>query len=352
MLCRVLSRFVSKTAPRNEIGANVESMTRDTQVDSPREGASRRAVTTGAAWLLPVVAVGAPAVAHAATPCSPSTNFQGLQVGTSPSKINFYDVNNNITNTATLTYSSNGQGGDSTPGNTGEVSQVTGPPSWNYIELQLVQSLNAGDWVEITLTFASPVTGLSFMIHDIDKSRSTNGNVHWVDEVIVSPGGFSYTPGTAIVGAGTSGSPFTSNTWGDLPIATGQGSVRVTYAGSVSSVTIRYRAGQNGSASSQHVGLGDLSYSVCLPPTVRAQNLQRSLSATETAQPLPPGFERSLTAPYRGELTFIAGVDSGPDGTTNPDEDGAASADENGSGQTEAESEGSAQADSGPISDQ
>lgn len=245
-------------------------------------GLKRRTMIKAAAWAAPALMIAAPAPAFAAASvCSPSTNLQGLKVGSSPSSIPFYDVNGTATGvTASLSYTSSGQGGDNTPGNTGKVAQTTSTPSWKYIELQMVSNLNKGDYVEITLTFNQPVTGLSFIVHDIDKVSG-----QWVDEVIInSPSGYTHSGGSAITGTGTSGNPFTSNVWGDLPIATGQGSVRVTYADPVQTVKIRYRAGANGNASSQHVGLGDLSYNTCVTPTGKAGRVLNAQPGQQTSE--------------------------------------------------------------------
>lgn len=256
-------------------------------------GVSRRTLVKGAAWAVPVIALAAPVPAFAASRCSPSTNFDGLAVGTSPTVISFYDVQGQPTGvTASLGWTSGGQGGDNTPGNTGQVLQTTQAPQFKFIEIQMVSSLNQGDYVELTLTFNQAVSGLSFKIIDIDKSVGP-GNVAWVDNVQIVTGGYTYALGSNIQGAGTQANPFNAINWGDTPIVSGQGDVRITYPGSVSQVVVRYVAAQNGNAQSQHVGLGNLSYDICAPVTTQ-RSAQRSAIA--------PQLQASVTT---GEPTFV-----------------------------------------------
>jgi hypothetical protein len=228
----------------------------------PSSGVSRRTLVKTAAWTVPVIAFAAPVPAMAASPCTPSTNFDGLEVGSRPSSIIFYNSQAQPTGvSATLAWSSFGQGGnDQTPGDTGLVEQTD--QGWNYLEAEMLQQLTAGDWVQLDLTIiGGPVTGLSFIVHDIDKEQG-----QWTDNIVVSPAGYTFQLGGNIQGNGTAGSPFNPIAFGDTPISSGLGDVRVTYPGSVSSLSIRYLAGATGNSSNQHVGIGDFSYNVCLPP--------------------------------------------------------------------------------------
>lgn len=222
---------------------------------------SRRTLVKGAAWAVPVIAFAGPVPAFAASPCTPSTNFDGLAVGSRPTSIIFYNAQNQPTGvTATLAWSSNGQGGDPTPGDTGLVEQTA--QGWNYLESEMISPLNAGDWVQLNITIVGgPVSGLSFIVHDIDKVQGA-----WTDNVIVTPAGFTFALGGNIQGAGTGGNPFNPINFGDTPISSGLGDVRVTYPGPVSALSIRYQAGATGNSQNQHVGIGDFSYNVCLPP--------------------------------------------------------------------------------------
>ncbi|MGB4135203.1 MAG: hypothetical protein WA971_01480, partial [Microbacterium sp.] len=59
-------------------------------------------------------------------------------------------------------------------------------------------------------------------------------------------------------------------------------------------------AGLTGYSSSQHVGVGDLSYSICTTP----QPSFRRSAAPESLAELPEGFDADLTSPYFGELSL------------------------------------------------
>jgi hypothetical protein len=225
---------------------------------------SRRAIAAGAAWAVPVIAVGAaaPALAASHDPCVPTTNFDSLVVGSKPSQVIFLPS----MVVATLGWDSTGNNGDTTPGNTGRVAATSTTPSWKYIEIEQLSPLQVGDTVTLTISLSQPVDGLSFIIHDIDST--TNG---WRDEVEVLTAGFTYQLGPGLQGNGTAANRFRPNSVGDYPINSGQGDVRLTWAGTVSQVQIRYRAGITGNSGNQHIGLGNLSYKACVFPQAGKQ---------------------------------------------------------------------------------
>jgi len=249
---------------------------------SPAEsGVDRRTILKGAAWSVPAIAFAVPVPAYAAspTPCTPSTVFDNLQPGSAPKSIVFQPS----LVTASLTYTSSGQGGDSTPGDTGKVAATSTNPSWNYIELEMVSQLNAGDYVELTIALSEPVTGLSLVLHDIDQTAGG-----WRDTVQVMTTGFTYILGGNLQGAGTQANPFRPINNGDTPIDSGLGDVRITWPGTLSVVKIRYIAGITGNSSNQHIGLGDLSYEACLPSTgvtARSRSVARTLVPTSEGEP-------------------------------------------------------------------
>lgn len=246
-------------------------------------GVSRRTLVKAAAWAAPAIAIAVPVPAYAAspTPCTPSTVFDNLKPGTSPKSIVFQPS----MVTATLTYASSGQGNDSTPGDTGKVAATSTNPSWNYIELEMVSKLDKGDYVELTITLSEPVTGLSFVLHDIDQTKDG-----WRDTVQVMTGGFTYVLGGNIQGAGTQQQPFRPINNGDTPINSGLGDVRLTWPNPVQVVKIRYIAGIKGDSANQHIGLGDLSYEACLPGGGTHHGPSaRSLAATRYQVPTSAG---------------------------------------------------------------
>lgn len=245
------------------------------------KGVSRRTLVKAAAWTVPVIAVAVPAPAYAASesPCTPTTSFDSLKPGTSPSSITFLPSGV----TATLAYSSSGQGGDNTPGDTGQVAATNTDPSWNYIELEMVSRLSEGDYVQLTITLSEPVEGLSFVLHDIDMTSSG-----WRDTVRVMTGGYTFDLGGNLQGSGTNGNRFRPINNGDTPIDSGLGDVRLTWPGAVSAVQIRYIAGINGNSGNQHIGLGDLSYDACvvLPAgTMSARSTPRVPVPLSTGEP-------------------------------------------------------------------
>lgn len=229
---------------------------------APTSGISRRTLVKGAAWAVPAIAIAAPAPAFAASGCTPTTSFDDLRVGASPSTIVFLPSGV----TAGLKYASNSQGNDSTPGGTGQVAQTSTNPSWKYIEIEMVEQLTVGEWVTMTITLSQAVSGLSFILHDIDKVSG-----QWEDRVEILTPGFTFQLGNNVQGAGTAANPFNPISWGDTPIDSGRGDVRLTWAGSVQQVVIKYIAGITGNSGNQHIGLGNLSYSACLPNARQAR---------------------------------------------------------------------------------
>ena len=92
--------------------------------------------------------------------------------------------------TATIAYASTGNGGDNTPGGTGQVAATDTSPPWNYIEVEMLDQLSVGDTVDGDHhAVAQAVTNLSFRIHDIDKTV----RVGWDDLVIVNTAGLHLT---------------------------------------------------------------------------------------------------------------------------------------------------------------
>ncbi|MEJ1089332.1 hypothetical protein WDU99_13505 [Microbacterium sp. Mu-80] len=239
-----------------------------------KQGISRRTVAKAMAWSAPAIAVAA-TVPVAAASCVQTTSFDDLRPGTRPSTLTF--LPSQVTATVTRRRK-NGQVGY---GASGEVARTTTNPAWSYIEMQMSGRVDRNDWVELTFHLSEPVEGLSFIIHDIDKSN-------WIDTAYVSPAGFTASRGSNITGAGTSSNPFQPIAWGDTPINEGAGRVRVTWPGTVQTVTVRYVAGQN-SSSNQHIGIGDLSYEACLPRT-------KSSAASPQARSLMPSGRLAIDA--------------------------------------------------------
>ncbi|MGA4670187.1 hypothetical protein ACPCG0_10410 [Propionibacteriaceae bacterium Y1923] len=223
-----------------------------------RTGVTRRRLVQGAAWSVPAVAFAGTAPAFAVSPCTPTVDFDQMRPGTRPTTITFLPSGM----TATLAFSRSWSGGGATGGmgDTGLVAATNTNPSWNYVEMEMTGDRSGGSYITMTLTFPSAVEGLSFVLHDIDRTSS------WHDTVQVMTPGFTYVRGSNIQGTGTWNDRFRPITTGDTPISSGQGDLRLTWPGLVTQVQIRYVAGQRLTAANQHIGLGDISYNDCVMP--------------------------------------------------------------------------------------
>ena len=217
-------------------------------------GISRRTLARGTAWTAPIVIVGVAAPTYAASgPCltgqsSPATRTTPISTLTFPPSAV----------TGSVTFSSTGAAGnDQTPGDTGEVHTVPFSPAWNYIKLHHPQGMTQGDTITMTLLLSQPVTNLSLTITDIDKIVGD-----WIDEVVVTPPGFTAVKAANVIGSGTAGDPFRSSVNGGISSAAGD--VRLTWAGPLTQVQITYRAADadNESGIGQHVGVGKIGF-VC-----------------------------------------------------------------------------------------
>ena len=140
---------------------------------------SRRTLVKAAAWTVPVIAFAAPVPAMAASPCTPSTNFDGLEVGSRPTEHHLLqraEPADRCDRDARLELQRAGRRLDAGRHRASWSRRTQG---WNYLESEMLSPLTAGDWVQLDLTIVGgPVTGLSFIVHDIDKVQGA-----WTDNV-------------------------------------------------------------------------------------------------------------------------------------------------------------------------
>jgi hypothetical protein len=244
---------------------------------------TRRTVTQGAAWTVPVAIVGVGAPAYAASGCVVQTSFDNLTVGQMPGVLTFLPSSV----TATIAYSSTGNGGDPTPGDTGEVARTSTTPAWNYIEIEMLSPLVKDDSVTVTITLSEPVSNLGFRIHDIDNDTNDSGGVAWKDRVVVDTPGFGYARGSRLTGIGTSTDPFRNTEFEDQAIDSGLNFVDLTWAGPIQVVSFTYKAGGDGSSGNQHIGLGNISFTDCVAAS------KSSLPASSTRRSLVAGASGS-----------------------------------------------------------
>ena len=139
----------------------------------------------------------------------------------------------------------------------------------------MTDPLNAGDYIDVTITLSQAVTNLSFRIHDIDKTGSTQ-QYGWNDEVWVQTAGFTAVKGTNVIGTGTDADAFRNNVFGDQAIDSGLNHVDLKWAGSLSQVKFRYRARNSGNSGNQHIGIGNISFSDCVANPTSAPASRRS----------------------------------------------------------------------------
>jgi hypothetical protein len=225
---------------------------------------TRRTVARGIAWSAPLAAVSVAAPAYASSiPCQVTTVLDSLTPGQPVGVLTF------LPSTVTATIAFANGAGSGQMGDTGEVAQTSTLPPWNYIEVEMTDPLNAGDYIDVTITLSQAVTNLSFRIHDIDKTGSQQ-QYGWNDEVWVQTAGFTFVRGTNVIGAGTDADAFRNNVFGDQAIDSGLNHVDLKWAGSVSQVKFRYRARNSGDSGNQHIGIGNISFSDCVAnPTKR-----------------------------------------------------------------------------------
>ena len=219
---------------------------------------TRRTVTRGVAWSAPLAAISVAAPAFASSiPCQVTTVLDNLTPGQPVGVLKFLPSSV----TATIAFG-NGAGSGQT-GGTGTVAVTTTTPSWNYIEVEMTDPLNAGDYIDVTITLSAAVTNLSFRIHDIDKTGSPQ-QYGWNDEVWVQTPGFTAVKGANVIGTGTDADAFRNNVFGDQAIDSGLNHVDLKWAGSLSQVKFRYRARNSGNSGNQHIGIGNISFSDCV----------------------------------------------------------------------------------------
>ena len=222
---------------------------------SDRVSPSRRSVVRGAAWSVPVVAVAATAPAFAASPCTNRTALLPVSWSSSYSTTQQTgSIAGSPVVNVTAGYTSTLLGGGAL--NAQNLTPTSVAATRDSISLvnnsPTTLSLNAeGNFQTVTFTFARDVYGLTFSIDDIDRVA---GSYH--DHVFLSgaPETPTVTLGSAVTGAGTSGSPWrTTASSGDN--ATSQ-TVTVTYPNGMvpmTSLTLRFYSTLAPVASAQHV---------------------------------------------------------------------------------------------------
>lgn len=209
--------------------------------------ASRRTLVRGAAWSVPVVAMGATAPAYAASCGTTETlRWSNYTDGTVFSSAQFG------ANRITIT-----QSGDLGPDSGKVIHQPEGGfnPTLRFYPANGV----SGSSLRVTGAFNRPVSNLSFAILDIDNGVNGNGSFAWRDRVIVETTPFAASLGSRLQGAGTAANPYSNNQNTALANTSPNGNATLRWAGPLSSVSFLYY--QVGSPTgTPHTGLSDISF--------------------------------------------------------------------------------------------
>ncbi len=238
---------------------------------TPSSAYTRRTVTRGAAWTVPlvVVSVAAPAFAASPSPCTSPASFR-LDWGTTPY------TKNTTTNVGTATVSTTGGAlpvvvtltsvitgtvnrhtenltWQSSPSNLGGLGAAERGLALSHTDI----SSGRGNRQTVTIEFSRAVTGLSFTMVDIDSDNRAGSNDFW-DQVELS-GTRNAVTATHVTGAGTLASPWhyddNDTSLGDTST---QGIVTVTYPGAVSTITLDYWSSARGG--NQWILLSDFTF--------------------------------------------------------------------------------------------
>jgi hypothetical protein len=249
---------------------------------------SRRTLMAGTAWAVPTVVVAAAAPAMASSACVPTsvtTDWASSAYHWSSQKLATYTGTNGNNITLTTVEYGDERVGDPTT-NPPTVTNLTIHPGSStlgsavWIEMTEVNPDGTakktgrqgiiGNRIEVTVTFDTAVTGLTFSLGDIDQSND------FTDAVALSAVGGTLSgtkvDSTYLIGSGTTGSPWTptlanGTVSGALSDASNRGNVTVTSTGSITSFTIIYwnrHTADGTDTTRQRIYLGNLTYTQCV----------------------------------------------------------------------------------------
>jgi hypothetical protein len=218
----------------------------------------RRAVTRGAAWSVPVVAVAmaAPASANTSGACtSGKLDWDQLANGDQTGKVLVPLGGTGVTVTITTT-------GDNGAANNGQVTATTtGGQSKVMRFYDLNNKTNTSQ--QVTITFSKPVRNVSFSLLDVDSQTGSFGSQAYEDLVTIVTAGWSGTKHANIVGDGTPAHPYRAKN-ADSPVAgsSPDSNVDLGFAGPLTSISFIY--GQDGKVNGDpFIGISDISFQYC-----------------------------------------------------------------------------------------
>lgn len=217
----------------------------------------------GVAWAAPTAAVlvAAPALAMSCSqPVAYTAPLNTANYKRTNNKSGTGTARSTVTGSAAITYtiSSVASAGQTLVSNNlsvaGDINNgYNGAGSLTTDGLQLQQS-GATTGQTVSITFSRPVTNLSVMVADIDRTSSTHADI-----VSFSPAPSTVTNGRGVQGAGTASSPLTAKAVGEVTSDTVANRSTVTFAGPLTTLTVRF--GSSVGTASQQVFLAGLSFS-------------------------------------------------------------------------------------------
>lgn len=205
------------------------------ELAGPRDGLSRRSVTKGAAWVTPVLVIGAPAPATAASPnCLPQKlAWTALSPGAAVTSGQAFPIGK-----TTVTYSDTGA--TTTARNstvsTSDVGGITAGAGLAFTSPNNTTSTAQ----TISFSFSAQVTNVSLSIADIDWDGTG-----YQDRITVNTDGYTSTLGTQITGTGTAASPFRAaqSVSGGVPNTSTAGTITLSWAGPLKQISFTYDQG-------------------------------------------------------------------------------------------------------------
>jgi hypothetical protein len=202
---------------------------------------SRRRVAQGAAWAVPVIAVGAAAPNAAASPCTETHTYDWsiYTSGTYTTTINAAGA------TTTMTITSNQPRGNvGSPSNNLRVWNGPDggfPSTAKYLEVALRADSTTTKFSQtVTFTFSSPVTNLTVTLADIDSSGGTSTPAFQEGVYITSAASFttSVPSGSTLSGTGTQTDPWIAQLGYSVPATSDSGNAFAYFAGPVTSFSV------------------------------------------------------------------------------------------------------------------
>jgi hypothetical protein len=218
----------------------------------------RRAVTRGAAWSVPVVAVAmaAPASANTSGACQTGKlDWDQVSLGTQTDKVLVPLGGTGVTMTISTT-------GDDGAANNGQVTTTsTGGQSRVMRFYDVNNKHNTSQ--QVTITFSKPVRNVSFSLLDVDSRAGNSSADAYEDLVTVVTAGWSGTKHANIIGDGTPAHPYRAKS-SDSPVAgsSADSNVDLSFAGPLTSVSFVY--GQDGRVNGDpFIGMSDVLFQYC-----------------------------------------------------------------------------------------